>query len=146
MADKVNQIVFKHIPVETGIAGLFTGAAIEIDGKNLLDWVRQAELGQGVDDIAGDYAWIEARRLFRELGIADGAPSNYSASLMTCPCGVDACWDLRVDILIDHAQGLVIWERVYNADDVDYSAIPRLVFSLKEYREKLAELSRYTSA
>lgn len=144
MANTLNQILFRRVPAETGIGGSFTGAAIEIDGRSLLDWVGQVEQAQGMVDVGGDYAWIEAERLAQRLNITEATPSSYSACLMTCPCGVEGCWNLWVDISLDRERGLVAWNRMYNTDDVNYSALSGLVFDATQYRTALAALAAQT--
>lgn len=113
-------------------------AVLWVDGRELLDWVREVELPLAAStneaNLAGKYDYLRAETaLFpsRQL-LGEVARSVYDyegdPSILECECGCEGCWPLiaKVEVLTDR----VIWHhfRQWNRDAWNYPESFRFEF------------------
>jgi hypothetical protein len=120
---------------------------IVVDGRNLLEFLRDAEMpfavAEGHPDLAGKYEALPAHLLLPKLG---GKQAD-KISLYDCECGCFGCWPLLVRILL--ADEIVTWSEFEQphrgqrsrASWWRYEGLGPFTFSRKQYEEALAKAS-----
>ena len=86
--------------------------AIHVDGRSLIDLVRDAELPQaaseGVSALAGNYGWPRlTTRLAKWLSGRGPAHRRDMDVLLNCDCGFAECWPLSMQVC--HNARVVTW-------------------------------------
>lgn len=128
------------------------GVEISIDGRPLLDLVRDAESRFGGEP-AGSYAaaplhylgLVAERRDGRLVHAGPGAFDGRKAvPLLVCTCGQAGCWSLEADIHVD--EEAVRWSNFSSTlsqrlRGANYKSIEPLVFERKAYFKALARLA-----
>ena len=119
-------------------------AHIYIDGRSLIEMVREVELpyalAEGSTDIAGSYAWLDIDTLNSNIL---NLPRNYNveeekATLLGCPCGEDLCWPFSVRIKNEGDK--IVWtdfEQSHRNKESDnywsYDGLEPFIFDLEQY-------------
>jgi len=129
-----------------------SGVEISIDGRPLLDLVRDAESRFGGEP-AGSYAAASLRYLGLVAERHDGrlvhaGPGAFDGGkavpLLVCTCGHAGCWSLEADISVD--EDTVRWTGLSSTlsrrlRGADYKSIEPLVFERNAYFKALARLA-----
>lgn len=119
---------------------------ILIDGRNLLDMIKEYELPfaqkEGNQDIAGGYMGMAPQVLFDEV-----SKEKDEATIFICKsCGEWYCWPMFISI--EKENNKVIWKNFRQfhrgpdspASYWDFSAFPVFVFDKRQYEEALERL------
>jgi hypothetical protein len=135
-------------PMEEGT--LVRALAIRIDGRSLIDLVRDIEApfpqAQGDADLAGSYAWLpEWHHLAAEFQ-NPSVDAGTKTTLLGCTCGEPGCWPLLAKIT-PH-DDVVVWsefEQPYRDGTGGrsawrYEAFGPFVFARDQYDAELAKL------
>ncbi|MEO8285012.1 MAG: hypothetical protein ABI670_01080 [Chloroflexota bacterium] len=147
---------------EPGFQGETQEVAIYINGRNLVDIVREYEMPftkrDGNTLIAGGYAGLPPAGVLPPSGHFLGEPSWAvyrdidRVSVLECTCGVPGCWPFMVRITVDEER--VIWsdfEQPHRrqgspAGEWRYDALGPLVFDRRQYVEALSNLASLGAA
>lgn len=135
-----------------------TGVHIIINGRNLVEIVREIELPfatrEGSPGIAGAYSGLPADIVFQPsrhfLGEPDSLHSDGDGRpyVFACNCGVPGCWPLTVHIELREHE--VVWSDFRQphrgphapAGEWRYDALPRFIFERKSYETALSVRGR----
>jgi hypothetical protein len=151
------------VEVAAGESERFDEAVITINGRELLDIVREAEVpfaeAEGHADVAGAYrglpvdlAFLPSRHL---LGQPDALYSDLARSgevnkpaVLVCTCGEPGCWPLVVRI--DVRDDIVVWsdfEQPHRTDEHggrdpwSYDPVGPFEFDRSSYKQALARVA-----
>jgi hypothetical protein len=136
--------------------GTVARIAIYVNGRNLLDVIREVETpyaaAEGHSEIAGGYNWLMMAALTRPDDHFHGRPERHYSdgtkiSLAECTCDCAGCWPLRVRVVAN--DDVVTWsdfEQPHRSERSKashwrYDGFGPFVFDRKQYDVALAKLS-----
>jgi hypothetical protein len=137
--------------LETGAHSI---ATIWINGRDLIDWVREVEAPfasrDGHPDQAGQYVGLPAAEIFLPSRHLLGEPcrrhgwGSGKIPVLGCECGESGCWPLLVCITV--GQGTVTWSefeqphrREGSRSHWRYDQLGPFVFDRQQYETALVE-------
>ena len=120
--------------------------AIHVDGRSLVDLVREAELPhaalEGVPALAGNYGWPRlTSRLTKWLSGQGPAHRRDVDVLLNCDCGMPDCWPLSMQVC--HHARVVTWQAFVQGrrqEGWNYSMLAPLRFPRAAYDAEIARL------
>ncbi len=111
---------------------------IFIDGRDLIELVRDIELAEADDDLqrklAGAYGGLQPW----EWADLPEQRSDGRAAVLGCTCGVAGCWPLRARI--DVRDSTVIWSDFEGPGGESYEALGRFIFRREQYEAAVAAI------
>ena len=138
-----------------GFEGQAEEIAIFVNGRNLIDILREFELpmaaGEGHADIAGGYMGLPPEHALPPSRHFLGEPewevyrNDEKVSLLECTCGVPGCWPFLVKITVEEER--VVWsnfEQPHRREDHpnggwSYAGLGPFSFALEQYMAALRD-------
>lgn len=128
--------------------GLVDAVAVFVNGRNLVDILREVELPfatrEGRPDLAGSYVGLPPEEVFLPSPRLLGEPATFydrdgtedKVSVLGCGCGDVGCWPFRVKIAL--RDDVVLWS--------DFEQPHRRAWRYDELRPFVFDRARYLSA
>ena len=145
----MDTVSFRIERTDTPAWGIIDAANIFVNGRNLVDMVREVELPfaarEGNPHLAGDYVGLPVEAVLFPSRRLLGEPETYydtdyldgKLAVLGCGCGEVGCWPLRVRI--SAMEGQVTWgdfEQPHRRR-WDHGALGPFVFDRGEYEAAL---------
>ena len=147
----MNTIAIKIVQQLDGYPAPYRAAHISIDGRSLLEMLREYERPyaqrEGHPSIAGGYVWPEVSSVTRDTFLGKGADENGRMALLDCSCGTPGCWPLMLHVSIGAEE--VVWSAFeqphrsegHPAGQWHYEGFGSFVFQRAQYDAEIAKIA-----